>query len=326
MKSSPVFWAGILAGMNNLFVSVIVPVYNDSARLVKCLEALRSQTYPQDAYEVIVVDNASEQDIRGAVSLFQSIVYTYESHPGPAAARNKGIGMAKGTVIAFTDSDGRPNPNWIEKGVERLLADPGASLAGGEIEVFFQNQNHPTLVELFHKNYFKQRELVEKRNFSAAANLFVRREVFERAGLFDDTFDLAACEDREWGERVHAMGFRIVFAEKAVVMHPSRRTLSQLASRNAEFSIGNYRYEVVRYRSGHGDRPSSLGKELLALFKPPFRSATRYFKPVEGVWPKAKMYGVVLFDHYTRVWANIRVRIGWHPGRILFRKKWSSHE
>lgn len=307
------------------FVSVVVPVYNDSVRLARCLKVLRAQTYPKETYEVIVVDNASEQDIRGVVCLFPGIVYTCENYPGPAASRNKGITLSKGDIVAFTDSDCMPHPDWIEKGIERFFSEPSIGVVGGEIVTYFENPEKPTMVELFDRNYFKQRELIKDRHFSATANLFVRREVFARAGLFDISFSLCACEDREWGERAHAMGVRLIFADNAVVAHPCRRTLSQMASRNAEFAIGNYQYEMLRYKKGMGVPPTSLVKEAAMLFRLPFRSAGPTLRPLRGVWRKMQMYFIVLFNCYTRVGANILVRMGWKPARGFLRKNWSGH-
>jgi glycosyltransferase involved in cell wall biosynthesis len=51
--------------MVNTFISVIIPVFNDAEPLKTCLEALENQTYPKDLYEVIVIDNASDENIEG---------------------------------------------------------------------------------------------------------------------------------------------------------------------------------------------------------------------------------------------------------------------
>ena len=109
------------SNLSNLFVSVIIPVYNDSERLKLCLEALENQTYSKDLYEVIVVDNASEEDIKSIVGQFSQAKYTYESQSGSYVARNKGISIARGEILAFTDSDCIPASDWIEKGVANLF-------------------------------------------------------------------------------------------------------------------------------------------------------------------------------------------------------------
>ncbi|MEO1520488.1 MAG: glycosyltransferase family A protein, partial [Cyanobacteria bacterium J06633_2] len=60
------------------FVSVIIPVFNDSARLFRCLKALEKQTYPSDRHEIIVIDNGSDEDIQGMSETFRRVTFTYE--------------------------------------------------------------------------------------------------------------------------------------------------------------------------------------------------------------------------------------------------------
>lgn len=68
--------------MNKPFVSVIIPVLNDSERLQTCLKALENQTYPKSMYEVIVVDNGSDENIEGLVSQYIQAKLSNESRPG----------------------------------------------------------------------------------------------------------------------------------------------------------------------------------------------------------------------------------------------------
>ena len=152
--------------MNKTFVSVIIPVFNDSERLQKCLAALDKQTYPQNLYEVIVVDNASDQSIEEMVNQFEQAIATYESQPGSYAARNQGIKLARGEILAFTDSDCLPTTNWIEKGVEALLNEPKYTIVGGKIELFFRDPNNLTAVEQYEKlTAFPQKKTYRKISF-----------------------------------------------------------------------------------------------------------------------------------------------------------------
>ncbi|MEQ8961723.1 MAG: glycosyltransferase family A protein, partial [Coleofasciculus sp. C2-GNP5-27] len=90
---------------------------------------------------MIVVDNASDEaaDIKGVVAQFGQAIAAYESTPGSYAARNKGISLAKGEVIAFTDADCIPDAKWLESGLHRLLTIPDCGLVAGRVELFFQN-------------------------------------------------------------------------------------------------------------------------------------------------------------------------------------------
>ena len=87
------------------FVTVIIPFYNDLDRLRECLICVFLQTYPHDCYEVIVVDNGSDEDFSPLQNKFHDLELLYEYRPGSYAARNTGIRYSKGEVLAFTDSD-----------------------------------------------------------------------------------------------------------------------------------------------------------------------------------------------------------------------------
>ena len=144
------------------FVSVIIPVYNDTERLNKCLHLLQNQTYPQNRYEVIVVDNGSEENIESIVSNYTQARITDENRPGSYAARNKGISLARGEIIAFTDSDCLPELDWIQKGVANLLKNENCGLVGGKINLFFKDINQPKAVELYESIHeFQQKFYIE---------------------------------------------------------------------------------------------------------------------------------------------------------------------
>src|SRR5215216_464513 len=129
------------------FVSVIVPVFNDAVRLRTCLEALVEQTFPRHRFEIIVVDNGSDQPLDGLVAELPRARLTVEPRPGSYAARNRGIALSRGDILAFTDSDCLPAPAWLECGVRSLTEDENCGLVGGHIEVVFSNPDRPGAVE-----------------------------------------------------------------------------------------------------------------------------------------------------------------------------------
>jgi glycosyltransferase involved in cell wall biosynthesis len=181
------------------FVSVIIPVFNDGERLRRCLLALGQQTYPRDRFEVVVVDNGSSEDVAAIVAGQAFVTLGHEARPGSYAARNTGLGLARGEVLAFTDSDCLPQPDWIAAGVARLAASPGCGLVAGKISVFFQDPQRPTATELYESlTAFQQHKYIERDHYGATANLFTRRDVFDVVGRFSD--GLTSGGDREWGQ------------------------------------------------------------------------------------------------------------------------------
>jgi glycosyltransferase involved in cell wall biosynthesis len=210
-----------------LFVSIIVPIYNDRDRLAKCLKALQFQTYPYDKYEVIVVDNASEDNIQDVVKRFHKARYEQEAQRGSYAARNKGLAVAKGEIIAFTDSDCVPNPDWIAKGVQALSENPAAGIIAGNVRFFWAGER-PTVGEYLDSILcLRQAHHAHLEHFGATANVFTRRSVFDRVGLFNPR--LYSMGDKDWGKRVWAAGYEVIYSHSTIVWHPARQTQDLLA-------------------------------------------------------------------------------------------------
>lgn len=231
--------------MNTPFVSVIIPVLNDSERLKICLQALENQSYLKSLYEVIIVDNGSEEDIQTLVTNFSQTRFINEIHPGSYAARNKGLSIAKGDVIAFTDADCIPASDWIEKGVANLLRVPNCGLVAGKIEIYFKNPDRPNAVELYESVIaFPQRYFVEEIRFGATANVFTFKRVIECVGKFDDK--LKSGGDTEWGQRVYASGYNLIYADDTCIAHPGRYSLRDLYKKHIRLAGGQYNLRVER--------------------------------------------------------------------------------
>jgi glycosyltransferase involved in cell wall biosynthesis len=232
--------------MENLLVSVIIPVYNNIEKLERCLEALQKQTYPKNCYEVIVIDNGSEENTELVTSKFNNVCLFYETQIGSYAARNKGINQAKGTIIAFTDSDCIPHLNWLENGISALLNNNNCGLVAGKINIFFQDYQSPTDVEVYELiNTLKQDKNIKK--FQAVtANLFTFMEVIKKVGYFDQ--NIKSGGDMEWSYRVHLQGYQLIYEELACVDHPARRTYSELSNRILRTTGGNY---MLKQKQGY---------------------------------------------------------------------------
>lgn len=208
------------------FVSVIIPHLNDQERLVGCLELLRRQTYPHDRFEVIVVDNGSTRPLDSVLERFPEVIATSETERGCGTARNRGVAISRGDILAFTDADCLPEPTWLANAVRMFRDGAGPEIVGGEIIVFAADESRPTDVELYEKVFgFQQADYVLRKSFAAGANIVTRRAVFDRVGPFRNG---KVPEDLEWGRRAGAAGCRLAFGGDAVVRHPARRNWEEL--------------------------------------------------------------------------------------------------
>jgi glycosyltransferase involved in cell wall biosynthesis len=202
-------------------ISVIVPVRDGAATLVRCLDGLWAQSVPPA--EVVVVDNGSSDNtaaLAKAHSLRPRVVR--EDRPGSYAARNAGIAVASGEIVAFTDADCIPNAHWLESAAEVMAT--GADLVAGQVTPVISRK--PSLWEKFDAgHHVDQRKYVEVMGFGATANLVVRRAVFDDVGTFDAR--LRSGGDREFCVRATARGYRLSYAPDAIVSHHSRRTMRE---------------------------------------------------------------------------------------------------
>lgn len=222
---------------SNPFVSVIIPIYNDVDRLLVCLQALARQSYPQQRYEVIVVDNGSLNNPRAIVEAFPFATLYTESKVGSYAARNKGIAMSGGEILAFTDADCIPSEEWLSAGVKLLMDSHGVGQVGGMVHFTFTNFERPNFFELCDSLLFlDQKHNVEVGHYAATANMLTFRSVVDAVGGFAE--DLKSGGDYEWGNRVYSSGYKQVLSQEAVVSHPARSSFRQLCNKHLRTAGG----------------------------------------------------------------------------------------
>lgn len=219
-------------------VSVIIPVYRDEAGIHRCLAAVLAQTYPGEC-EVIVIDNAPDFTLRQLAAAQSGVKFISETAPGSYNARNAGLRIAAGEILAFTDADCRPQAKWLENGVAALLDAPEAAMVGGRIDLVIDHDGAPSLPELYQMALaFPQKVYVEQQHYAATANMFTRRSVIDRVGPFNGT--LRSGGDAEFGRRVWAAGLKLAYAPLAVVQHPARTSYREIY-RKARRVVGGER-------------------------------------------------------------------------------------
>lgn len=193
-------------------VSVVVPVYNAATIIEGLLGSLNAQTLDASRYEVILVDDASTDgtfDIivraltAGARARFH--IVRQPRNGGPAAARNAGLAIARGRIIAFTDADCEPDPEWLFRGLARMNADD--SPAGVEGQTLPKGEPGPLTHQMINTTG----------GLFMTCNMLYRREVLGDG--FDERFRLAFLEDSDVAFSVLESGGKIVWAPLVVVRH-----------------------------------------------------------------------------------------------------------
>jgi glycosyltransferase involved in cell wall biosynthesis len=197
-------------------ISVVIPTYKRPDLLARCLSAVLRQGLERDAYEVIVVDDGRDETTRRVVEAMAAerdaptLRYTVpHGTRGPAGARNAGWRCARGALIAFTDDDTVPEPDWLaegERAAQRRIAVCGRVIVPPLSEP-------PTDHELMTRG-------LESAEF-VTANAFVWRDAMERVGGFDERFTRAWREDSDLQFRLSRLG-EVARIDAAAVLHPVR--------------------------------------------------------------------------------------------------------
>ncbi|MEO6456068.1 MAG: glycosyltransferase [Ginsengibacter sp.] len=215
--------------MEDKYVTIIIPVYNDWARLSLCLTALANQSYPAELFEIIIVNNNPANDLPPGFFIPSNCTIIKEGKAGSYAARNTALKIALGQIIGFTDSDCIPDIHWIKNAVEHFANNESCSRIGGKIFIFSKTIN-PTKAELYDKMYaFNQSRNVTTLGTSVTANLFTYKYVFDQIGLFDEK--LMSGGDFSWGMLAHKAGYKIDYVESVIVNHPARYSLDDLITK-----------------------------------------------------------------------------------------------
>jgi len=212
-------------------ISVIVPVQNDP-RLARCLDGLFSQTFERHRYEVLVVDNGPSDAMRRLSAAYPA-EYLIEAAGGSYAARNRAIEKARGEIVAFTDADCSPPPQWLS--VIRSVFDEQACEAAVGPSYALNRDKVGLLVQMVDDQRWAR--LVRERwvIYCDTRNLAGRRALFLREP-FDPTFRHAG--DLEWGIRTTKEGHRVLFVPEMALGHENVSSLSTVRSRGVRRGRG----------------------------------------------------------------------------------------
>ena len=225
-------------------VSVVVPTRDRPDRLATCLAALERQTVPE--LEIVVVDDASRDAAAvAAVAGAPRARLVRGAGRGPAAARNAGVAAARAPIVCFTDDDCEPVPGWAEALAARLVA--GADAAAGPTRNGRPRSVVAAAAQAVATHLAEATiDAAGRMRFAPTSNLACRAEVCA-AVPFDESYPLAAGEDRDWCARLVGSGRTLAFVPGALVRHHQELTPAGFWRQQVRYGRGAY-----RFRAGHG--------------------------------------------------------------------------
>jgi glycosyltransferase involved in cell wall biosynthesis len=203
--------------IDQVLISIIVPVYNGHEVLPRCLEALRGSTYR--SYELIVVDDNSTDDSAEIARKMGASVYHMAVQSGPAAARNLGAQKARGEILLFVDADVVVQPDSVSRVAIDLQEHSEAAAVFGSYDDAPAEENFLSQYKNLYHHFIHQRGLTEATTFWAGCGA-IRKTVFDAGGGFNEKLYSRPCiEDIELGYRLRQMGYRILLDKKLQCKH-----------------------------------------------------------------------------------------------------------
>lgn len=229
-----------------MFISVVVAVRNEERHIKKCVDALINQDYPNDEYEIIVVDGMSDdgtweilEEIKKEIKNENPSIKIFRNPKENAAAgRNIGIKEARGDFIAFIDSDAVAHASWLKNiketfekvdavgvggpdllpldsiyksiAIGRIMSSPLASGGGLNPSVQHIMSSGEAWVEHI-----------------PTCNLCLKKDVFEKVGYFDE--DFVKGQDLELNTRLVMAGYKLFHSPLIRVVHYRKRHIRTFA-------------------------------------------------------------------------------------------------
>ena len=294
-------------------ISVVIATYNRAHLLPGTLGALAAQeVHPSLDWEIVVVDNNSSDSTARAVATFVPtttvpVRYVFEPRQGISHARNRGIREAQGSILAFTDDDVLPAPEWVSRvaaAMERWNADG----VGGRILQRWESERPRWLTE--NRRPSRRLAIMESQEGGYlalpfkhlpqvwGANMAFRRDLFDRVGEFDPRRGvvgnlLLRGEEIHLIERALDLGLKIAYEPSLTVFHrigPDRMRKAYFRRLEFESARGEARL------SSAGPGPSFLGAPLW-----------RYRDAVADLvkWAGLALIGRRNFDRELQWWASL---------------------
>lgn len=232
-------------------VSVMVPAHNESIVIRKTVLALLNFDYPEDRYEIIVINDNSTDDSAEVLGAIQAkypdrklIVLNTDNvvgGKGKSNALNIALSVATGSVIAIYDADNTPAPNALRILVENLMADDKLGAVIGKFRT--RNRNASLLtrfvnIETLAYQCMNQagRYFFFKLCTIPGTNFVIRRSIINQMGGWDTK---ALSEDTEISFRIYRMGYYIKFMPLAVTWEQEPQKLKQWFKQRTRWAKGN---------------------------------------------------------------------------------------
>jgi glycosyltransferase involved in cell wall biosynthesis len=231
-------------------ISVIIPVYNGARYVAAAIDSVLSQTY--DEREIIVIDDGSTDETAEVVALYPEARYIFQENAGIGAARNNGVGEARGQFLAFLDSDDLWTKDKLSLQMQAIQSNSQIDVLYGHVEQF---QSPDVSGSIKHDTRFIGVALPGY----LPGTMFLSLETFHRVGWFSTSWDVGEAID--WHLRATEQGLNIVMLPQVLLLrrlHESNQGIKRRDARTDYVRILKASLDRRRgeHHPGDTDRPS----------------------------------------------------------------------
>lgn len=285
---------------NHQLVSIVIPTYNSSSFIERCLSSVLKTTYPN--YEVILVDDCSTDSTREILSRFAKknkrikLIFNQKNILA-AASRNSGFNYSSGEFIALLDHDSEVDSHWITEMVKKMQTDNTIGIVQGKVyDINKRNTLQNVGLKIYPQTgwvYSPAWGVKDRKQFDAIQNIVAgatgvlyRKSAFKKIGGFDEYLGINV-DDLDINWRMWIAGYSTVLAPHAITYHWSKKQHTRdswIKRRSWEFHyakilrifLKNYSFPIVIYYTS-----SFL---LISVFRGVFNIITRFnFSPIFGL-------------------------------------------
>ena len=203
----------------NKRISVIIPNYNGSSTIGRCLEAAFSSEY--DNFEVIVTDDCSTDNSAEIIKKFPCKFIFLDKHSGASRARNTGTKNSGGEILFFIDADCLLQKNTLASVNKAFLISENAIIGGTYTAIPYDKDFFSTFQSIF-INYSETKK--EPPDYIPTHAMVIARDIFMKSGGFKENF-LPILEDVEFSHRLRKMGYKLTMNSEILVRHIFNFTL-----------------------------------------------------------------------------------------------------
>jgi len=225
------------------FISVVVGIRNEERFIEECIESLLRLDYPQDSYEIIIVDGMSTDKTRELVQKYPVRLILNE-RKNVAAARNLGVENSRGDFVAFTDGDCKADPLWLKTLVNEMKNAPedvacvgGPNLIFDTDPIFGRVVGHAQETFLGSGGSAQSTNSTKKHYVSSLpnCNAMYKKNTIKEAGYFDERFVVG--QDGDLNYRINKNGYKFLYIPEAKVLHHRRGTLKSFSIRMFKYGM-----------------------------------------------------------------------------------------